>query len=493
MPPDIAGLAEWARQNPSAREVDWHLQFHLPLVDTETWYGHASRQYASPQFDDLLWELPHALQDLLGAVNSRPSPFVYVVGVVVGPASALSGRAVSDAAASDQPRAPSIAGRRCQAAFAARDLRRPAALGQGGRTLVAIRSALKDDYLASGRLQLAFQSRSIEDLPEPLRKLMASLATPIDGQTRQTPVALAGWPLSPADYLEFLAGADIGLLMYSQLGYHVRSSGVLIEMLGAGIPVVVPAGSWHADQVSEPIFAHQEGLRERLPVVANLAAAELDWKVAVRSAVEQGITVGVDSPGASVPAAVAQTAVPAHASHLLVLLERDAPNPWNRYCSVSVEQRDASGTPRERSRDIIGYRGPGRWTTVLVPLSSQSRRIEIRLQTAFGHEPLVLQRMECCFLAASDQSRPAHGAVGRLFSDPGQAADCLRDIVDHYDHYDKTVRVWGRTVFAAHGRTGAARLDHPGGIVGGRPPRGGLTRRASRVSASEERRPCESL
>jgi hypothetical protein len=135
-------------------------------------------------------------------------------------------------------------------------------------------------------------------------------------------------------------------------------------------------------------------------------------------------------------------AVPEHASHLLVLLARDAPNPWNYYSSVRVEQRDAEGRTCQRRRDIIGYRDSGGPMTVLVPLESQSRQIEIRLQTAFGHEPFLLRRMECSFLAASELSRPACGAVGQLASDVGQLADCLRDIVDHYDHYEKTARAF---------------------------------------------------
>ncbi len=238
--------------------------------------------------------------------------------------------------------------------------------------------------------------------------------------------------------------------MYEPWTYHIRCSGVLVEMLSAGIPVVAPAGCWLADQIAEPIYAHQEQLRERLPVVANLSADELDWRAAVPNSAGQGIVAGVDGPESSFPAAIATAQVPAGTSHLLVLLTRDEPNGWNHYCSVSVEQRDAAGNPRARSRDVVGHRGPGQWMTVLVPLASQSRQIEIRLETAFGHEPILLRRIECCFLAVPDASRPAIGAVGRLISDPAQAAECLRDIVDHYDHYEKTAREFAATWAPTH-------------------------------------------
>jgi hypothetical protein len=88
--------------------------------------------------------------------------------------------------------------------------------------------------------------------------------------------------------------------------------------------------------------------------------------------------------------------------------------------------------------------------TVLVPLEGQSRQIEIRVQTAYGHEPFVLERLECCFLAAPDRARLAHSAVGRLASDPAQAAECLRDVVDNFDHYEKTARAFAVDWAAEH-------------------------------------------
>ncbi len=298
---------------------------------------------------------------------------------------------------------------------------------------------LKADYFATGRLQLALQTRLPEDLPEPLRGLSAELASSGDASGPRTPVVHAAWPLSPPDYLRLLADSDIGLLMYDPLPYNIRCSGVLVEMLSAGIPVVVPAGCWLADQIAEPIYAYQEQLGEKLP---NLPAARLEWKIPRDNRSERGLRVGTDAPGAKFPAAVALAAVPAHASHLLLAIKRDAPNVWNYYCSVSVLQRDAEGNATRQSRDIIGYRVDGRWMTVLVPLDSHSRQLEIRLQTAFGHEPFLLDEMKCSFLAASDMAPLALGAVGRLATDPKQAAECLRDIVDHYDHYNKTARAF---------------------------------------------------
>ncbi|MBD2363483.1 glycosyltransferase [Anabaena minutissima FACHB-250] len=64
-------------------------------------------------------------------------------------------------------------------------------------------------------------------------------------------VRLLKEPLSTEDYYEVLASADILVIPYLPESYTVRSSGVLVESLTAGKPVVVPAGSWMAKQVDE--------------------------------------------------------------------------------------------------------------------------------------------------------------------------------------------------------------------------------------------------
>jgi len=437
MPLDMAGLADWARRNSAAREVDWHLQIHFPLIDTETWYAHSSRQFgkllldAPEMLQDLLRVLPRDRVHLYATTDSLAGQLHHCLGEPFQTLPYPVNTALADLRADVAPHSP-------LRATCAGEGHGAKGVGHWPRVV----AALKDDYFASGRLQLALQTKAVDELPAALRKLTADLAAPADGRAAQSPVVHAAWPLSPPDYLRFLGGSDIGLLMYDSMVYHVRCSGVLVEMLSAGVPVVAPAGCWLADQISEPIYAHQEQLRERLPVLANLTMAQLDWKIAVANPVEPGIIVGVDTPCASFPGAVCLAAVPAHASHLLLLLDRDAPNPWNYYSSVRVDQQDAEGRTCQRRRDILGYRDSGGRMTLLVPLESQSRQVEIRLQTAFGHEPFLLRRMDCCFLAASDFSQPARGAVGQVASDAGQVAECLRDIVDHYDHYDKTARAF---------------------------------------------------
>jgi hypothetical protein len=443
-PLDLAGLAGWARENPAARDIHWHLQIHFPLVDTETWYARESRQ-----FDDLTMDSPAMLQDLL---QTLPRSRVHLYTTTDSLAGQLQHYFGESFQTLPYPVSPTLATlrdgvqeKRLLRARCAGDAR----VEKGAEYWPHLVAALKDDYFATGRLQLALQTKSVDELPESLRKLIADCQSPAGGQSDSAPVVPLPWPLAPAEYLQYLAGSDIGLLMYDPLIYQVRCSGVLVEMLSAGVPVVAPAGCWLADQIAEPIFAHQEHLRDRLPVVANLTTGQLDWQVAAENRLSGGITVGVDTPCAKTPAVVTQVDVPTHAKQLLILLKRDEPNPWNRYLSVSVEQRGDSAGRLKLSRDIVGHRSGDRPATVLVPLDGRARRVEIRLQTAFGHEPLTLRKLDCCFLASGGAELP-RGAVGLLSSDRSQVPELLRNVVDHYDHYAKTARKFAATWAPIH-------------------------------------------
>jgi len=58
-------------------------------------------------------------------------------------------------------------------------------------------------------------------------------------------------PLHEKEYEAFLAGADLMLIPYLENPYKTQTSGVYCEAAAFGIPVVVPAGTWMADQVEK--------------------------------------------------------------------------------------------------------------------------------------------------------------------------------------------------------------------------------------------------
>lgn len=68
--------------------------------------------------------------------------------------------------------------------------------------------------------------------------------------TTDGPLEIMTNNLAPDDYHKWLDSADLGLFLYNPDRYVARCSGVLLEMMVRGVPVVVPHGCWLADQVN---------------------------------------------------------------------------------------------------------------------------------------------------------------------------------------------------------------------------------------------------
>ncbi len=54
-------------------------------------------------------------------------------------------------------------------------------------------------------------------------------------------------------------------MLYDPTRYYARCSGVLLEMLCAGVPVLVPAGGWLADQIEDTNQRYLDEVALRAP------------------------------------------------------------------------------------------------------------------------------------------------------------------------------------------------------------------------------------
>lgn len=57
--------------------------------------------------------------------------------------------------------------------------------------------------------------------------------------------------LPTESYHRWLSTADLGLFLYDPTRYEARCSGILLEMLARGVPVIVPDHCWLASQVRQ--------------------------------------------------------------------------------------------------------------------------------------------------------------------------------------------------------------------------------------------------
>ena len=117
---------------------------------------------------------------------------------------------------------------------------------KGYQYLPNLIDALWPNYVQPDKVRFTIQSNYNIDGGE-VEILAAKLAL---SQYPDSKVKLIENPLSPDDYYQLLASADIVILPYNPQNYQ-RTSGVLTEALAAGKPVVVSNGSWLAQQVDE--------------------------------------------------------------------------------------------------------------------------------------------------------------------------------------------------------------------------------------------------
>jgi hypothetical protein len=82
-------------------------------------------------------------------------------------------------------------------------------------------------------------------------------------------------------------------------------------------------------------------------------------------------------------------------------------------------------------------------------LSAAAARLRLTLENAFDHHPLPLQNVQLSLLNSSD--RPGGcptGSVGLIAADPGEVSALLREMLEHYPHYEASARqfavAWNR-------------------------------------------------
>ena len=136
------------------------------------------------------------------------------------------------------------------------------------RNMVAPARRSKLVYLGGARVEKGFHLLSLAE--NSLRKTYAGeilwrLQAPISGgleepevisarrdlsSVRDGSVELVERNLSSAEFQSLLLSADIVLLPYLPEFYRARSSGILVQVLAAGKPVVVPADTWLSRQTN---------------------------------------------------------------------------------------------------------------------------------------------------------------------------------------------------------------------------------------------------
>lgn len=227
-------------------------------------------------------------------------------------------------------------------------------------------------------------------------------------------VSLLTEALSPDAYREHLLSADVALLPYDAAAYFARSSGIFAEALAAGIPVVVPAGTWMARQLAASHAEYHQSL---------LAATALDDALNINRD-EASLAVGERKSF--------QRQAPAGANEVLVHVSMTAEVASTQFVKCRVEHLNEDGRVLRRKSYVLG----GDEATCLVRLHRHAKQVRVTLRNAYSLAPLEINTLQCSYLRSAET--PPRGAVGVCFQRPSDLARATLEVLRHYEHYRAT-------------------------------------------------------
>jgi hypothetical protein len=212
------------------------------------------------------------------------------------------------------------------------------------------------------------------------------------------------------------------------------------------VPVIVPAGCWMADQIAEPIYTHRDATCERLKNVAMHTASAATWqngagrRIHVMHA-EEPLRFSRDNE-----ALVSQIRVPTDATHACIRFRFGEITARGEYLDLIATQTSDGKRQVASRREILSQRANDGTVSMLVPLISETRQLQTVWRNAYGSRAINVRNVEFVFLNAAVSACPL-GAVGLISAGIEHAAELVRDIADHYDHYRQTAAdfapAWG--------------------------------------------------
>jgi hypothetical protein len=217
--------------------------------------------------------------------------------------------------------------------------------------------------------------------------------------------------------------SDIGLLLYDSTRYYARCSGVLLEMLSAGVPVIVPGGCWVSEQIHDENQQHLRDIYTRVPPLQQTGSEALTWQCPAKA---EGDAISFTDNAASCDLNV----VPG-ARTLLIGFRWLEPSSRGTYAHLDLEQFDAQGGLLTSFAAIVG---PGRDPSSvysLFHLHENARRARLKWRNAWDDGTITVDRVEVRLYA---EHHPA-GSVGLTAANMDQSGELLGDVLLHMDHY----------------------------------------------------------
>lgn len=408
---DLEGLGLFLRSaSAEYRHIHWHLQFHLGIFegrDPDYAEQLPRREFMREIFRHALAHAPEHHIHLYCTTRELSAQYEYLD---VGPFQTLP-----------YPVHPLFL--LPTAAKTASDSVRIACLGhsrreKGYRELPIVVRKLWNDYLRKGRAQLVMQTRRRD-----LMRALDSTVSDLGPHSPTPPVVYAPFPLDLERYAELVRSSDIGLLLYDSTRYYSRCSGVLLEMLSAGVPVIVPGGCWLSEQIHEENQRHLRDIAAHGSASKQIDPGSLTWQAGAQT---NGDTISFTDAAAS-----CEFDLVAGAQSLLLHLRWLQPSTRGTYAHVELEQLDAQGAQVMTFAAIIGPGSDPSAVYSLFHLHQDASRARLQWRNAWDDGVITVGSVACTLYS---ENHPA-GSVGLTAANMDQSGELLGDVLLHINHY----------------------------------------------------------
>ena len=440
---ELMGLAAFLASNPRTLQVNWHLQFHFNLFEGRTpEYQSQSRLALVIQqcFDAALARIPYHMLHFYTTSDTLADQFnrlgvgeFQVLAYPVRPE--LFGKEEPESCEENADLISFSQREKRLRITCPGEVRREKKMVQYLQPLV---DRIWDSHIRTGNVQIVVQ--------RPARKWPArekiNLTPPIDsehGEAGDDWVRYYSHPLSDSEYLDLIKNTDCGLLFYDSRAYFSRRAGVLGELLSCGKPVIVPAGSWLGDQISEPNFRHVDSLCNRRNVRRSLVLEDLSWS-------KQNVPLagGILSFDQSEHPFELQFELEPEESGFVLEFDWHWPQNQGVYCRfdlVSSPWGDPDFT------QIVGHRINGMSPVSYFP--THQRSVNLRISNAF-HDSTASIRLIAVHTVDLDPIETPVGAVGVIAAGESDIPRSIDEVVSHFDHYQSSARRFAESWYRQH-------------------------------------------
>jgi hypothetical protein len=188
-------------------------------------------------------------------------------------------------------------------------------------------------------------------------------------------------------------------------------------MLSAGVPVIVPAGCWLAEQIAESNFQYLDDLEATLPSPAwRRPHLDVSW--------DKAQTIDLSWPP--------------DATQMMISFRTKTPRPGS-YIRFQPTFLDAGGRERVGPVNIVSTRGHHDARTMF-DLEGTAARLVV--ESAYDSADFRVTDVNVRFARPSDrgQTRYPRGSVGLTSADFTDVPRLINEIAAHYGHYRKNAR-----------------------------------------------------